>query len=452
MYPKIKEWAFATNRKQNLLQRLCQEIVRVIILLFHTSARANIFLRASALTFSIVLTMVPMLALSTSILKGIGSDNDIKKAAYTLLAQIEPGAQKDNGEPAGQSLSSHLHKGLETMFSYVDKTNFAALGAFGVGGLLVVVIMMMNRIENSMNAIWNSDKSRPWGRKIMDYLALLVLLPFSINLSFAGDAALRSEKVMSYIKMLVPSDWLIGMLFKGLPLFFIIASLSFMYKFFPHAKVKPIAAFIGALFATTSWLIIQKIYISLQIGVSNYNAIYGSFATVPLFLIWLQLGWTFLLLGSALAYAVQNKDKYNFKRRNTKESDPFNLLQLAYDIMNEVYTDFEQGKPTLHKKIKRKLDHAEEEIETALQKLEQAGLLHKIDKENEVVFSPAMAKEQVSGKTIFTAIFGQNQEEKQHPMEKIITQSVEQALPAPIFPFKKLSYHADKKLKITGNK
>ena len=134
-------------------------------------------------------------------------------------------------------------------------------------------------------------------RKIMDYLALLILLPISINVALAGDAILESPEIMALSLYVIPSDWAVTMLLKFLPFLFVILTLMVMYMFFPNVRVKTYAAFSGAVFAGIFWFLVQKAYIILQIGVSKYNAIYGSFATVPLFLIWVQLGWTFILLG-----------------------------------------------------------------------------------------------------------------------------------------------------------
>jgi membrane protein len=115
-----------------------------------------------------------------------------------------------------------------------------------------------------------------------------------------------------------------------------------MYLFFPHVKVKTVPALCGAVFASIFWFIVQRAYILLQIGVAKYNAIYGSFATVPLLLIWMQLGWTFILLGAVLAYAIQNRDLYQLPETGNK---PQQALQRAFDVLLTVYSSFNQGRP-----------------------------------------------------------------------------------------------------------
>ncbi len=398
MYNHLQRWAFTPVEKERGHHRTARATIRILLILGHVFSKVDIPMRASALTFSIILAMVPMLALSTAILKGLGSDNYLQIAAHRLLDQIEPGEESES-----KALTSHLRNGLDTIFSYADKTNFTALGAFGIAGLLVVVLIMMSNIEATMNAIWHSRKNRPLGRKIMDYLALLILLPISLNLAFAGDAILHSPQIMSYINAVIPSEWAIKVIFKGLPFLFIAASLSFMYQFFPHTKVKPQAAFTGAIFATLCWFIVQQVYITLQIGVANYNVIYGSFATVPLFLIWLHLGWIFLLLGSALAFAVQNRNSYSPQIAGIHTFSPKQQLQLAYDIMTTVYNDFSHKRPTAMKNLTIKTN--EQEVAAVTKKLIKNGLLYRVgDKEQAI--TPAQPPENIEVRDILTAILG----------------------------------------------
>lgn len=434
----IKNWAFTKTTIESPLQRQIRLAVRIILILIHVFFKTNISLRASALTYSIILALVPMLAMSTAILKGMGSDNKLKVAAYRLIDQLDPAATKgkkqeaneessqpqainesqqagntipnqNNGKsdenPSITTMTGHLRNGVNVVFDYADKTNFAALGAFGIIGLIFVVLLMLNNIENTMNAIWHSKKSRPLGRKIMDYLALLLLLPISLNVAFAGETILQSPKIMGYITTAIPSQWLVKMLFKGLPFLFIVGSLTFMYRFFPYAKVRTYAAFTGAIFSALCWFGVQQLYIALQIGVSNYNAIYGSFATIPFFLIWLHLGWMFLLLGAALAYAVQNRDSYHPSSKST--SSPQQRLQLAFDILQAVYNNFARHLPTTENDLNETLfDEPVHELKAMSETLIDGGLLYRIYGKDEFTMSPVFPVEELKPKHIIELILG----------------------------------------------
>lgn len=425
MFKQFQDWAFTIEPSESILRRSLKTTTRIILILVHIFFSTNISLRASALTYSIILSLVPILAMSTAILKGLGSDNDLKIAAYRLIDQLDPidvqtdtivedkakGKVKekdsDNAGPSDDSatMSAHLRNGVNMVFDYADRTNFTALGAFGIVGLLFVVLIMFNNIEMTMNAIWQSKKSRPLGRKIMDYLALIVLLPISFNVAFAGDTIVQSQKILVYINTIIPSAWLVKMLFKGLPFLFIVGSLTFMYQFFPYARVKTYAAFIGALFSALCWFAVQQVYIMLQIGVSRYNAIYGSFATVPLFLIWLHLGWIFLLLGAALAYAVQNRNRHIVEAEETYS--PQRRLQLAFDILQIVYTDFEQQQATTIKRLQEQLVREPmRELETMSKSLIANGLVKRVAGKDDLTITPSQPKEQCTAEDLTAVVFG----------------------------------------------
>ncbi len=429
MVTRFQNWAFAENHSESKWVKLLRVSNRILLIVIHVFFKTDIPLRASALTYSIILSLVPMLAMSTAILKGLGNENELKIAAYRLIDQIDPagGAQPvlEAGTPsppkdreiqppldtrkktAAISMTGHLRNGVDMIFDYVDRTNFAALGAFGIVGLLFVVLLMLNNIEVTMNAVWHSRKSRPLGRKIMDYLALLILLPISLNVAFAGDAILQSEKMMGYITTVIPSAWLVKMLFKGLPFLFIVGSLTFMYQFFPYAKVKTYAAFTGALFSAVCWFIVQQFYITLQVGVSKYNAIYGSFATIPLFLVWLHLGWMFLLLGAALAYAVQNRNSYH--PLTDKALTPQRRLQLTFDILQTVYDDFNKQQPTSMERLSQSMPaESTTDLNALCQTLIAGGLLRRVEGNSELVMTPALPMDQLETKTILELVLGKD--------------------------------------------
>ena len=425
---RLRNWAFAQTAEEAPGKDLLRATVRIILIVLDVFFKTHLSLRASALTYSILLSLVPMLAMSTAILKGLGSDNDLKIASYRLIEQVVPTTgpaldeqpvpaatpgdtrtqrRQQGGATPAASMADHLRNAVDMVFDYVDRTNFAALGAFGIIGLLFVVLLMLNNIESTMNVIWHSAKSRPLGRKIMDYLALLILLPISLNTAIAGGAILQSKKMMGYITTLVPSEWLIRMLLKGLPFLFIVGCLTFIYQFFPYARVKTYAALIGALFSSICWFIVLQLYITLQIGVSQYNAIYGSFATVPLFLIWLHLGWIFLLLGAALAYAVQNRNRYNPALDNT--ISPSHQLQLALDILQRVYTNFTLHRATdIHDLAASLPEEPMARLSETCMILVKGGLLYRIADTEELTIAPAQPLDRLKATDVLTLILGKD--------------------------------------------
>ncbi len=413
----LEQWAFQLNPQENAFVRISRCFLRILYIMANEFEVTAISLRASALTYSVMLSLVPILAMSTAVLKGLGSDNELKVAAYRIIDQFEP-EQITSGEdtdPATavtspsqpgkpeKSPTEHMRTGVDMVFSYVDKTNFATIGAFGIVGLLYSVILVLSSVEAAMNAIWHSKKGRSLFRKIMDYLALLILLPISVNIALAGDAILASPAILASVGNIVSSGWVLQMLLKLLPFLLVVLSLTFMFLFFPNVKVRKHAALSGAVFASIFWFIMQKFYIILQLGVSKYNAIYGSFATLPLLLIWMYLGWTFILLGASLAYAIQNCNNY---RIPGLKRAPERKLQLAFDILDSVYHDFESRKTTtLETLIKLHPGEQFGDIQKVTEKLAAGGLLHCIEKD-EIAYIPAVPAEVLEAKEVVHLFLG----------------------------------------------
>ncbi len=424
---RIHQWAFTQRPSRNKVVDFFRICLRILLIMYREFFRTHLAIRASALTYTIILSLIPILALSTSILKGLGSDEQLKLASIRIIEQIEPPTSLpttrieipgpgvtepssiDAGQPADAQAqtarTAYLHNAVDLIFKYVNQTNFAALGILGVIGLIGVVILVLSSVEDAMNAIWHTHKGRSFFRKIMDYLALLILLPISLNVALAAEAILASKKIMSQVSMIVPTAWVAAFFINFVPFVFIVITLMVMYLFFPHVKVKTGAALIGALFASIFWFIFQKIYIALQVGVASYNAIYGSFASVPLFLIWLQIGWTSILLGASLAHAIQHHGQYNSISSTTLS--PQRRLQLAFDILQTVYDNFEKRIPTSFDQLNSQLSPAPcKDIRTIATLLINGQLLSCSDTNNEETLIPVTSATKLHASEVVHLVMG----------------------------------------------
>ena len=441
---RLTSWAFDHQPGEAPIRAVARAALRILIIMVQEFVSTHITLRASALTFTIILSLVPLLAMSTAILKGLGSGDQLRIVAYRLIDQLDPQEQpvdaNSNTEPSAleatnseappPSLNSHLHDTVATIFKYVDNTNFAALGAFGIAGLLIVVILVFSSMEDAMNSIWHTRRGRSLFRKMMDYLALLILLPISVNIAIAGDAVLESPRIMGYINTVIPSPWLVQMLFTLLPFLFITMSLMMMYLFFPHVKVKTMPALCGAVFASIFWFIVQRAYIVLQVGVAKYNAIYGSFATVPLLLVWIQLGWTFILLGAVLAYAIQNRNNYQLPDHKGK---PQLALQRAFDVLLEVYANFSLARPTSTQQLLAALPGENEmDIKRTVDLLTLGDLLYKKDDNGADILTPTKPAEQLTAREVTGLVLGDEQVRSTAggTLARQVVQAAEQAVTA----------------------
>jgi len=417
-------WSTPEPDEQKWLKFL-RIVIRIHLIVFQEFRRDVITLRASALTYTVVLSLVPMLALGTAVLKGLGAGDQMREAAYKIIDQFELSVAKESegqitsvagpvpapkpdtdtaiaAKPAQKGLTVHLRNAVDQIFDYVDRTNFATLGAFGILGLVIAAIFVLGSIEQAMNAIWQAESSRPIGRKIMDYLALMILLPVSINTVMATMATLQSQALLVRLQGILPGTWMGPFFLNMVPIVLLVATFTILYRFFPNTKVNISSALIGGVCGGIGWLLIQVIYIKLQIGVARYNAIYGSFATLPLFLVWMQTGWVVFLTGAEMAFAVQVRRSYLWK--GTMLS-PSNRLALAFDIMETTLADFHERRVTDRTSLARRLKQQDSCVVSVLESLLSKGLLRGVDGEKDR-FVPAAPAEVINPAEIVDLIYG----------------------------------------------
>jgi membrane protein len=374
-----------------------------------------IALRSGALAYTVLLSLVPILAMSTAVVKGLGGDDQLRQVAYSYIetlanssgralreAKRSPVSAEATAPEVAVNLTDHLRLAIDQLFDYVDKTNFTTLGTIGVVGILLSVILVLSYIEEAMNTIWKVANGRSLPRKIADYLTLLILFPISINVAFAASAFLKSPVLVAKMDILMPFAWLQTLVLKAVPGMIITLTFYVIYIFFPNTKVRTFPALLGSILAALLWFGVQEIYISLQIGVAQYNAIYGSFATLPLFLVWIYLGWMFILTGAQVAFACQNIDTY--------ELIPFSAvpslkLGAAFDIMDCIYQAFAAGQPITPANLIVNLPrYGSTLIAEVASTLQNAGLLHVSQTDDRLL--PASPEKSYDYQAVVTTILG----------------------------------------------
>ena len=235
----------------------------------------NDLLRASALTFTVALSIVPILALAFSAVKGFGGAQRLRPLVEQYLG-------------LGPSSSQ--------LMGYVENVNAAALGSAGGAFLLVTVISTMGTVEQALNTIFSVPQSRSYFRKFSDYLSVLFTVPFLI-VAALGVTAVFSVRISQF-----------PFITQLLPYLFVWAGFFFLFVFFPYTKVKYVPALIGSFVTAVLFQLAQWGYVRFQVGVANYRAIYGAMATLPIFLVWIYIAWSVILFGAELTAAVQRGD------------------------------------------------------------------------------------------------------------------------------------------------
>jgi membrane protein len=388
-------WAPATG-DENILVNFCRGICRVFLIVCQEFVRDKIPLRASALTFTVVLAMVPILALGTAVLKGIGVGGEIRQAAHEFIYQLEATADEFSqdtpppafppehsaippggaGEKPETSLSGHLHRVVDTVFDYVDKTDFATMGIVGILVLMITVYSVLDSIEKTFNEIWQARSGRSLRRKLVDYLALLVVLPLTINFGVAAVAALKNPDLLVTIRFWVP--WLGPKVIKLLPVLAVVVTFTTLYSFLPNTKVSGRAALTGGFIGGLGWLLLQAVYFKLQILVVRYNAIYGSFAALPLFLLWIDLSWMIFLIGAEVSFGVQIWRRYLWKKMILA---PSGRLGLALEILAVAVGDYRHQRLTTRESLVLALKQPDAYVKELLNVLCRAGVMRSVEED-----------------------------------------------------------------------
>ena len=246
-------------------------IIKTIYLCINRFTKDRMANKASALTYSTLLAIVPILAILFAVARGFGFDNLMEH-------------QFRNGFGGNIETTEAI---LSFVNSYLSQTKGGVFIGVGLVMLLWTVINLVSNIEITFNRIWEVKKARSMYRKITDYFSMFLLMPILIVVS-GGLSLFMSTilKQMDDFVLLAPVMKFIG-----------------LYIFMPNTKVKFKHALIAGILAGSAYQAFQFLYINSQLWVSKYNAIYGSFAALPLFLLWLQISWTICLFGAELAYA-----------------------------------------------------------------------------------------------------------------------------------------------------
>ena len=283
-------------------------------------------LRASALTFYTLLSIVPVIAMAFAISKGFG----LEKLLETQLLATFPGHEEITS------------KVIEFSSNLLKETKSGIMAIPGVILLVWAVIKMFGHIEDSFNTIWWIDNKRTLIRKFADYIALCFTASFFLIFSSSITIFLTTELSNFFGK--IP---FIQFLFHLLPFFTAWLIFLFFYIFIPNTRVNFKSALIGGILAGTMYQLTQIIYLKFQIQVTHYNAIYGSFAALPLFLIWLQLSWIILLSGAEMSFALENVNYLDTEDTDFNSISIKNKKLISLRIILLCVRRFKNGEPSI---------------------------------------------------------------------------------------------------------
>lgn len=291
-------WRIRTSELQGSKFFLVK-LLRVITLSIRGFIGDNCSLQASALTFYTLLSIIPIFAMAFGIAKGFGLDSAIEREILVHLKGQE-------------EVAKWL---INFAYSFLENTQGGVIAGIGVVVLIWTVIGVLNNIESSFNMIWKTRTQRSVIRKITDYITIMLISPILLITASSVTVYITREVVTAVGKVSVLNQVspFIHYSLRSIPYLATWVLFSFVYMVMPNKRVRLVAALSGGIIAGTLFQLFEFVYIYFQVGVSKYNAIYGSFAALPLFLIWLQSSWLILLYGAEISYAVQSADSYEFE-------------------------------------------------------------------------------------------------------------------------------------------
>jgi membrane protein len=269
---------------------LVSRILRYPYALLRDIGRGDLTMRAMGLVYTTLLSIVPLIALSFSVLKGLGYHRDLEPVLYSFL------------EPLGERATELTSQ----VMGFVENVRSGVLGAVGLIFLLYTVISMVEKVEESFNFVWRVEQPRSLGRRFSEYLSVIVLGPTVLVGAFALMATIGSSSVVQTLSHYEPFGTILLLLGKITPYLLVVGVFAFLYGFIPNTKVYVRAALIGGLVAGLAWTASSVILTSFFSATGGTMVIYAGFAIVIIALIWLHVSWLILLLGAQLAFYVQN--------------------------------------------------------------------------------------------------------------------------------------------------
>ncbi len=275
-------------------KRGVMRVLRIAHMLVREIAEGGIALRSASLVFTTLLSLVPLLAVSFSVLKAFGVHNKLEQVLYSAVA------------PLGQAGFELVEK----ILGFVDNVEVGKLGSIGLILLFVTVISLVHKIETALNHAWRIDKTRSLGQRFSGYLSVLLVGPLLVFSAIGVIGAIMATEVMQSISAIEPFGTVIAVISKLVPFILVMAAFTFVYGFIPNTRVRLSSALSGGSVSGLLWVGAGWAFAELVVNSpsSNYTAIYSSFSIVFFFMLWLYVTWMILLIGGSVAFYTQHPE------------------------------------------------------------------------------------------------------------------------------------------------
>jgi membrane protein len=336
--------------------RLGRHALQVAVIVWQGVARNQTLLRASALTYFTMLSLIPLLALAIGLVEAFGAGDSLVRIVAAQIAAVSPEAG-------------------DRIVELVRRVDFRSLGAVGGGTLFLTTVLALSNVEKALNYIWGVARQRPLVRRVPDYLAVLIVAPLLLTVALSMATSLRSEAVVGRVLAHPVLAQLYEMGLRQAPTVLFWGAFSFLYWFLPNTTVRPVPALAGGALAAVLFAALQAGYVAFQVGVARANALFGSFAALPVLLVWIYFSWAIVLLGAELAFALQNFASFR-QARVGEEPRPAEREAVGLAVAAHMARAFRDGVGGMTaEELAGALDVPVRTVRSLLGELEAAGLV-----------------------------------------------------------------------------
>ncbi len=368
MYPwleRLEDGLFLKSRSMGPPWGAPLRFLRYPVALIRDWLMGDISIRAMSLAYTTLLSIVPLLVFSFSILKGLGAHGDLRFIVHEFFRPV--------GGAAPQLTDS--------VMQFVANMRGGLLGTLGLAFLVYTVISTIHKVEGSFNDVWRAARPRSFGRRFTEYLGVLILGPILLAVAIGLLGFAEHSLLAQWLQGVASLTWLLAVLSHVVPYVIVTAVFTFMYAFIPHARVEFRAALIGGVTAGLLWALVGKVFTEVILYSSQLVAIYTGFAIVLTTLIWVYLSWLILLIGAQLAFYVQFP-QYLRHGQASIELTCRDREQVGLSIMYLIGRDYADAKVRWTvESLAAEFDVPAAALAPVLARLEHAGLLAATEQE-----------------------------------------------------------------------
>lgn len=301
--------------------------LRILCLLIRDLREGQLNLRAMGLVYTTLLAIVPLIAVSFSVLKGFGVHNQVEPWLLSIMESL--------GE-----------KGVEIttrIIDFVDNIKAGILGSLGLAFLIYTSVSLLQKIERAFNFTWRVTTHRPLSQRFTDYITLVLIGPVLIFSALGVTASISNITLVQQVMQIEAIGFMFNLLGYLVPFLMIVTIFTLVYKLVPNVDVKVKSAIIGAAVAGILWQVLSWAFSSFVVGSTKYTAIYSAFATLIIFMIWLYLNWLVLLIGCSISFYYQHPERRTLISKSLMLSNRMRE-KLALQIMVVVARNYYQHK------------------------------------------------------------------------------------------------------------